>query len=147
MEEEEEEEEEDEITTKTAMQQSCTFAQDNCFFAVNKEEKEKKEKERGVRGCNAAFRSNAAELCSWAKAIVFFYNEEGGGGGGESGEGGGGRDQNKSAVFLHQCSRVVLIDQGNCFSFLSSERGEGGENEKVEEVGNKQQEDKIRTTM
>ena len=39
------EEEEEEITTtmqsSTAMQQSCTRAQGNCFFSVNKDEEKK----------------------------------------------------------------------------------------------------------
>ena len=69
--EEEEEEKEDENTTtmqsSTAVQQSCTFAQGNCFFPVNKDEK-------GVGGgnynYNAPFHSHAAEFCLWAKATV-----------------------------------------------------------------------------
>ena len=48
-EEEEEEEVEEEITTimqsSTAMQQSCTHAQSNCFFPVNKEEEDKNKQE------------------------------------------------------------------------------------------------------
>ena len=82
--EEEEEEEKDEITTtvqfSTAMQPSCTFAQGNCLFTVNKEEKEKKEKEeveeeenkkeRRDHNYNAMLPSNGAGLYLWAKAIV-----------------------------------------------------------------------------
>ena len=43
-----------------------------------------------------------------------------------------------------QCSRVVLMGQGNCFFPVNKEEEE---EEKVEEENKKQEEDKIRTTM
>ena len=90
--EEENKQQEDEtrttIQSSTAMQQSCTCAQGNCSFPVNKE-LEKGERGDGGGGeqgggegggeggrggeshnNNAVFYSNAAELYSWTKVIV-----------------------------------------------------------------------------
>ena len=79
----------------SAMKQSSTCAQGNCFFTVNKEEKEKKEeKEEEVRRWRgrrkgkrrSQLQCNLPRQCSrvvlWAKAIVSFQCTGMGGGGG-----------------------------------------------------------------
>ena len=80
-EEEEKEEEKEEITTtmqsSAAIQQSYTHGQGICFFPVNQEKERRKRRRRRTSSrrrmrsrYNAIFHSNAAELYSWAKAIV-----------------------------------------------------------------------------
>ena len=95
--------EEKEITTtmqsSTAMQQSCTFAEGNCFFPVNKEEKEKKEEveeeekeednKEAEEEITTAMQSSPAveQSCTRGPRQLFPSSEQGRGGEG------GGREQ------------------------------------------------------
>ena len=86
----------------------------------------------------------------WLRKL-FLSNEqgggEGGGGGGGGGEGGGEGEEEEEeeerrwrselqCSLLYQCSRVVLIGQGNCFFPVNNEKMEekGKEEEEEEEI-------------
>ena len=121
-----EKEEEEIITTmqsSTAMQQSCTCAQsncffpvqNNCFFPVNTEEKENKEKRRRWRRRTRRRR--------WRRRTRR-------------------RRSQLQCNLPQQWNRVVLVGQGNCFFPVNKE-----EKEKGEDKNKQQKEDKIKTTM
>ena len=73
------------MQSSTAMQQSCTFAEGNCFFPVNKEEKAEEEITTAMQSFPAMQQS-----CTSGPRQSFLSSERGGEeGGGRSGGGGG----------------------------------------------------------
>ena len=74
------------MQSSTALQQSCTFAEGNCFFPVNKEEKAEEEITTPMQSSPAMQQS-----CTRGPRQLFPSSEQGRGGegGGARGEGGG----------------------------------------------------------
>ena len=78
---------------------------------------------------NGVFHSNAAELYSWAKAIVSFLGrgeQRGGSGSGRGGGGGGEGDQNSNAAMQHS----LLMGLGyRVYAHISDDASDSIEND------------------